>query len=320
MKHKVLQAKAVATDLGEFTAIAAAYSVDRGNERIVPGAFAGTIKRWQSSEKMIPLHWDHDGSPESIIGVVDPATMLETDEGLSVTGKLDLEGSAVAKEAWRAMRANALSLSFGYMVTDGGEAKDGVYEIKGIDLFEISITPAPMNPDTRFLDLKSMAGEEVPLNLAAYVKANIGAKPVEGLLEAGAERFGGENTHVYVDDWDHDSVVFCVSDPDSKKYLKLTYTGEDDVELGADEAEVTRTVSYVSKDATTAIKDAGDKEPSQAKSQAQDPLKHASREAMLEVLSGGMSLHKYEEVTPEPPPEPSTEDAQRRRFCDLTLT
>ena len=42
------------------------------------------------------------------------------------------------------------------MVTEGGEDKDGIYEIKEIDLFEISVTPSPMNPDTRFIDLKNV--------------------------------------------------------------------------------------------------------------------------------------------------------------------
>lgn len=156
MKHLTLQAKATATDLGEFTAIAAAYSVDRGNERIIPGAFATTIENWQASGKQIPLHWDHSGSPADIIGTVDPVSMKETDAGLMVVGKLDLEGSETAREAWRAMKSNSMALSFGYMVTDGGEAEDGVYELKSIDLFEISVTPSPMNADTRFLDLKSV--------------------------------------------------------------------------------------------------------------------------------------------------------------------
>lgn len=161
MLRKTLEAKATTTELGEFTAIAAAYSVDRGNERIVPGAFAKTIAAWKVSGKQIPLHWDHSGDPKDIIGVVDPSSLEEVDAGLMVAGKLDLEGSAVAKEAWRAMKSGAMALSFGYMVTDGAEGEDGVYELKAIDLFEISVTPAPMNPDTRFLSLKSATRDEL---------------------------------------------------------------------------------------------------------------------------------------------------------------
>ncbi len=156
MQHKTLEAKATATDLGEFTAIAAAYSVDRANERIVPGAFAATIASWQSSGKQIPLHWDHSGNPADIIGTVDPQTMRETADGLEVKGQLDLKDSEVAREAWRLMRNNAASLSFGYLVTDEAEAEDGVLELKAIDLFEITITPAPANADTRVLSMKSV--------------------------------------------------------------------------------------------------------------------------------------------------------------------
>jgi HK97 family phage prohead protease len=156
LTHKTLEAKATTTELGEFTAIAAAYSVDRGNERIIPGAFKSTITSWQASGKQIPLHWDHSGDPHDIIGTVDPSSMEETELGLKVAGRLDLDTSDVAREAWRSMKANRVALSFGYLVTDGGEAKDGVYELKSVDLFEISVTPAPMNPDTRFLALKSV--------------------------------------------------------------------------------------------------------------------------------------------------------------------
>lgn len=169
MLHKTLEAKATATELGEFTAIAAAYSVDRGNERIIPGAFAKTIANWRASGKMIPLHWDHSGDPSDIIGVVDPASVEETDAGLLVAGRLDLEGSSVAKEAWRLMKSGSMALSFGYMVTDGEEAKDGVYELKSVDLFEISITPAPMNPDTRFIGLKSVTAAEDKLEESTRV-------------------------------------------------------------------------------------------------------------------------------------------------------
>jgi hypothetical protein len=156
MLHKTLEAKATATELGEFTALAAAYTVDRGNERIIPGAFQGSLEKWQTSGKSIPLHWDHSGDPHDIIGTVDPHATKETDAGLVVAGKLDLEGSDVAQEAWRTMKSGAMGLSFGYMVTDGAEADDGVYELKAVDVFEISITPAPMNADTRMLSMKSV--------------------------------------------------------------------------------------------------------------------------------------------------------------------
>ncbi len=174
MLHKTVEVKATTTtDAGEFTAIAAAYTVDRGNERILPGAFSASIESWQAQGKMIPLHWDHGGDPADIIGTVDPASMKETDAGLMVAGRLDLENSSMAREAWRAIKSGSMSLSFGYMVTDGEEAKDGTYELKTVDLFEITVTPAPMNPDTRFLSLKSasvMSRDEISEELALLRK------------------------------------------------------------------------------------------------------------------------------------------------------
>ncbi len=161
-QHITLEAKATATEQGEFVAIAAAYSVDRVGDRIVPGAFADTIKHWRESGKAIPLHWNHQGEPEDIIGAIDPSTVEETKDGLRVAGKLDLTGTK-AKEAWRAMKTGSMSLSFGYMVVREKMAKDA-NELLEIDLFEISVVPGPANADTRFLSLKSIADIEDEIN------------------------------------------------------------------------------------------------------------------------------------------------------------
>jgi uncharacterized protein len=157
MLQKTLEARTtIGTDRGEFAAIAAAYSVDRVGDEIQPGAFARTIARWQASGKKIPLHWDHQGEAHNVIGAVNPASMRETNEGLYVEGKLDLEESATAREAWRSMRNDAVSLSFAYIATAAQKRADGVNELREIDLFEISVVPAPANPDTRFLSLKAV--------------------------------------------------------------------------------------------------------------------------------------------------------------------
>jgi uncharacterized protein len=165
------------TDLGEFTAIAAAYTADRVNDQIVPGAFAKTIERWRASGKVIPLHWNHSGAAADIIGVVDPASLRETNAGLYVEGKLDLEGSMVAREAWRSMKANAMSLSFGYTVDRQRRRSDGINELQEIDLFEVSIVPGPANFDTRVLSTKKVAGD-IPTDaeLRAWAK-RLGLEP-----------------------------------------------------------------------------------------------------------------------------------------------
>ena len=159
MDRKTLGATVTATeveqDLGQFTAIAAAWTVDRDGEQIRRGAFAKTIERWKASGKMVPVHWAHKGEAQNVIGSIDPNRMEEREVGLFVQGQLDLEESAVAKEAWRSMKAHRVALSFGFVVNDEFKRSDGIRELREIDLFEISVVPAPANQDTRFLSLKS---------------------------------------------------------------------------------------------------------------------------------------------------------------------
>jgi HK97 family phage prohead protease len=164
LDHKKIKATArTRTDPGEFSAIAAAYTVDRDGDQIVRGAFEKSVKAWRNRNRPIPLHWAHKGDPKNVIGDVNPHSASEIVEGLFVSGKLDLAGSDVAREAWRLVKAGTVSLSFGYLTTDTFERPDGIPELREIDLFEISLTPAPANADTRILSFKSTdPGEPEP--------------------------------------------------------------------------------------------------------------------------------------------------------------
>jgi len=161
--HKAVSADTATTEKGEFTALAATWSIDRMSERIVKGAFKSLLEAWAGVGRRVPLHWDHKGEAENIIGSIDPATMAETDDGLYVEGKLDIKDSAVAREVWRLVKANAVGLSFGYLVKRDRRS-DGVRELLDLDLFEVSLTPAPINADTRVLSTKSMR----PVRVAAF--------------------------------------------------------------------------------------------------------------------------------------------------------
>ena len=72
-----------------------------------------------------------------MIGSVDPASLTETAGGLLVSGKLDLEESEVAREAWRSMKNDTIGLSFGFLTLDSHES-DGVKVLTELDLFEIA--------------------------------------------------------------------------------------------------------------------------------------------------------------------------------------
>jgi HK97 family phage prohead protease len=164
MEHMTVKAVATATELGWFTAIAAVFgNIDRDGDRIVKGAFAQSIEAWQGTGRTVPLHWNHSADPDDIVGHIDPRSMVETDRGLVVEGQLDLEGSERARKAWRAMKTGSIGLSFGYLTQKQRKAADGANELLAIDLFELSLTPAPANADTRVLGMKSGdAVAEVP--------------------------------------------------------------------------------------------------------------------------------------------------------------
>jgi hypothetical protein len=47
------------------------------------------------------------------------------------------------------------------MVTDERERSDGIRELRGVDLFEVTLTPSPANPHTRVLSMKSLPDIDV---------------------------------------------------------------------------------------------------------------------------------------------------------------
>jgi uncharacterized protein len=160
----------VATDRGEFEAIVSTYDVDRQGDVVAPGAFSKTLADWRSAGRRVPLHWDHSSEPEDIVGYVDPSDMEETKAGLTVKGKVDLETER-GREAWRLLKANSVGFSFGYLATKSHERGDGVRVLDEIDIFEVTITPAPANNRTRVLGLKSASDAAVAENEFNMLKA-----------------------------------------------------------------------------------------------------------------------------------------------------
>ena len=144
MLHKQVATTVEATEAGTFVALAAAYTVDRSNERVMPGAFSETIKRWREVGRNVPLHWDHESDPESIVA---PSIPLDGGDLGRSPGRSHPRPRGVGprRQVWRLVKSDSVGLSFGYLVTDERERGD-VRELHKIDLFEVSLTPAPMNP------------------------------------------------------------------------------------------------------------------------------------------------------------------------------
>jgi HK97 family phage prohead protease len=160
MLHKsfdILEAKADA-EAGTFEATVAVFgNVDKGGDRILPGAFNNTLTKWAASGDPIPVILSHQwDNPMAHIGVVDEAK--ETDKGLFVKGTLDVKDNDVARQVHRLMKRRSLKeFSFGYSIPKGGEkrAKDGANELTEIDLAEVGPTLKGMNPATELHAVKS---------------------------------------------------------------------------------------------------------------------------------------------------------------------
>lgn len=178
MLHKsfqVLETKADA-DAGTFEATVAIFgNIDRGGDRIMPGAFQKTLEAWKASGDPIPVILSHQwDNPMAHIGVVQDAK--ETDKGLWVKGVLDVADNDVARQVHRLMLRRSLKeFSFGYDVPKGGErrAKDGANELFQVELAEVGPTLKGMNPATELHAVKSALIEDKLQTELQEVKARL---------------------------------------------------------------------------------------------------------------------------------------------------
>lgn len=159
---------------GTFEALVSVFNnVDAVDDRVLPGAFAKSLERWQSAGDPIPIVYSHaHRDPNALLGGVIDAK--ETDAGLWVRGQLDLEVPTAAA-VHRHMKARRLrKFSFAYDVLDSRPAKDdsGVTELVELDVIEVGPTIIPANPATDLLGVKH--GDDVMTQLAEALRAKQG--------------------------------------------------------------------------------------------------------------------------------------------------
>ncbi|MEV6102625.1 HK97 family phage prohead protease [Nocardia sp. NPDC051981] len=148
-----------AVDTGEFTALVSVFgNVDSYGDVVQPGAFDRSLKEWSASGYPIPVYWGHNLSdPDYNIGSVLEA--VETERGLQIRARLDME-SPKAPQVYRLLKGGRVKeFSFGYSVRDAGwGTKDDreVYELRDIDLYEVSVVPVGANPATELQTVKAL--------------------------------------------------------------------------------------------------------------------------------------------------------------------
>lgn len=155
---EVASFKAADGETGAFEALVSVFgNVDRGGDRVIKGAFAKSLGRWQEKGDPIPVIWNHMWeNPEAHIGAVHPGDAVETDDGLLVKGRLDLD-NPFAKQVYRLLSERRVKeFSFGYNVLDA-ERKNGALELREVDVIEVGPTLKGMNPATELLAVKALA-------------------------------------------------------------------------------------------------------------------------------------------------------------------
>lgn len=151
------------SDTGEFEGYGSVFGVeDSYGDVVVRGAFTASLERWAAKGRLPALLWQHNMSEP--IGVY--TEMREDETGLYVKGRLLIDADPLAKRAHGHMKAGSLSgLSIGYMLDDYEYEKEkGIWILKAIDLWEVSLVTFPANDEARISDVKSLLerGETPP--------------------------------------------------------------------------------------------------------------------------------------------------------------
>lgn len=147
---------------GVFSGYASTWDLDLYGDKIIQGAFAGTLKDDYNGGAGIPIHWQHsDESPNDIIG--ETLSAVEDDHGLLITARLDLDIPEGKRSYELLQRGLIHQMSIGYIATqtafvqnDGADDPwDGYREIRQIKLFEISLVQIAANQGAEILEVKA---------------------------------------------------------------------------------------------------------------------------------------------------------------------
>ncbi|UCF50262.1 MAG: HK97 family phage prohead protease [Thermoplasmatales archaeon] len=138
---------------GRISGIGSTFNdVDRGGDRVLPGAFKESLAKNKKAGKKIKMMANHG----YVIGGWNE--YKETDEGLLVSGDINLEVQA-GKETYALAKQEVITdLSIGYIAREFEFKKykgEMVREIKKLDLYEVSLVTFPMNTNANILDIKS---------------------------------------------------------------------------------------------------------------------------------------------------------------------
>jgi len=139
-------------ETGQFTGYASVYDiVDQMGDVVEHGAFTKTI---QEHGSQIPILWQHNSDEPIGIG-----TLTDSEHGLIINGKLELELPEGQKSYIRLKRGLAKGLSIGYRTITEAMEK-GKRLLKEIKLYEVSIVVFPANELALVTSVKSESSSD----------------------------------------------------------------------------------------------------------------------------------------------------------------
>ncbi len=162
-KNHIFNIKSFEAD-GSFKGYASVFNnVDLQQELVMPGAFNRSLKKWQLSQQLPKMLWQHD--PKIPIGLWK--SIREDEHGLFVEGKLLLE-IRQGQEAYTLLKAGVVEgLSIGYdIIKAQRHSKHRVLE--EIELHEISLVTFAANPAAKVVAHKQRVLNSE--NLAPYIQ------------------------------------------------------------------------------------------------------------------------------------------------------
>lgn len=163
METKAFDFEVKADDSGMIEGYGSIFgNVDKGGDKVMPGAFADSIAQVMKGSRTIKMLWHHD--PREPIGVWDE--LAEDNRGLKVKGRLIME-VARAKEILALIKAGAVAgLSVGYRSMKDRMEGD-IRILEKLDLWEVSPVTFPMNDRAKVTSAKAEGCEDIVEKLAA---------------------------------------------------------------------------------------------------------------------------------------------------------
>ena len=129
---------------------------DSYGDVVAPGAFAETIEKRKKSGHPFPLCWNHD--LDQIIGAIYPEDIKETEKGPLM--EASFFDTTLAQEKRALVKSGVVyQFSFAYDILEAGpttlDNDVEAFELKKLELFEVSIVPIPANPRAEVTDIKA---------------------------------------------------------------------------------------------------------------------------------------------------------------------